>query len=298
MAVVRAIFVVLGVILAWFGYALGLGLQTIIVAVIPVPLGFLKRNMAGRYKETGNFVFYPHQDLVVVGPFVMVSWAITFLNLWNVYGWNKLFVPAQVLGIIWMSTLLVTILMLGVRVNRVGVLVLFSLTLAASALPYLLREAGQDVTFIERAQQAVLDMPLKIDWGMPLFSAVFLGLGLAVMYGWNRLDGRWLIGETGDVLTQVKFQAGGTIHPKDATQIELDYSCLLRRYLLFGMGDIILTSPGRVTRIHNVFFAAKVVLMLRRRWGVVDARMVREEPPRRGRAAAPVAETASATAGS
>lgn len=291
--VVKGIVAFLGWILWYVAYVVGQILLTLIVAVMPVPIGFLKRHMGGRYKQTGNFVFYPHQDLVVVGPLVMVSWAISFLNLWNSVGWNKLAVPSQALGVVWMSTLLITVLMLGVRVNRVGVVVLSSLAAVFFSIPYMLREAGQDTTMWERATQAVLSLPLKIDWGMPLFSGSFLGLGLAAMYFWNRLDGRWVIGDTGDNLTQIRFQAGGTIHPKDATEIELHYTCLLRRYLLFGMGDITLTTPGKpVTRITNVFFAGVVVTMLRRRWGVADARLVVEAPSRRTR------ETEAAAVGS
>jgi hypothetical protein len=107
-----------------------------------------------------------------------------------------------------------------------------------------------------------------------------LGILFVCVAAWRRLNDRWSLKPTGNYLEHENFQEKDRTISKGAKTFVAVYPCLLRRYLLFGFGDIeVRSSTGEkiIDRIEGVFFARHHAEVIKVRFGTTDTRSAEAE---------------------
>jgi len=164
------------------------------------------------------------------------------------------------------------IIVMGLQFTRVAVgflgagLVIFFLGL------WLIQALG-DVQIFRQIAGWFRKIPVLVEWGVPMVVSFVLGFTFVCVATWRRLNDRWTLRPTGNYLEHENFQERDRTISKGAKTFVAVYPCLLRRYLLFGFGNIEVRSSTGTTlidRIEGVFFAQKHADLIKYRFGTTD----------------------------
>jgi hypothetical protein len=236
-------------------------LGNFILVFVPLPIGFLRRKLAGRVTSSGDQEFYSHPNFVCTCHLVWVGWVVAAAGVYNQQAlprdWPQL--PVQWMSWLWVVVVVLTMLVMGLKFGRVA-----CGFLAAAATIAVLGITIAELkvqTPLTAAFLAVLgQIPMHLDWGVPMLTSLVLGLVFAAVATWQTVNDRWILPSRGHHIEHVIFQYRDRSISKGAKSFVAQFDCLVRRYLFFGYGDIeVRSSLGNtvVDRIEGVFFATQ-----------------------------------------
>lgn len=243
---------------------------------IPLPFGIFRRQLAGKIDRGGTLEFYSHPYFICTMHLIWIGWVMALGALYNEWAEANEYaqISSRLLTWPWLITLIVTFIMMGMRFGRVQVGFLVA-AVAVVGLTLALVETMGDVDIFEYIGQFLTDIRVRVDSGVPLVVSTVLGILFAGMAAWRRLNDRWSLKATGNYLDHENFQEKDRTISKGAKTFVAVYPCLLKRYLLFGYGDIeVRSSTGAklIDRIEGVLFAKHHAEIVKTRFGTTDTR--------------------------
>jgi len=248
---------------------------------VPLPFGIFKRQMAGKIDKQGTLEFYSHPNFICTLHLIWVGWLMTLGEVYNDYATahNFTLIDDRLLSWPWIFVLLLTVVVMGLRFGRVQIGFLIA-AIAVAGLGLALIEALGDVQIFAAIRDLLNKFKLKVEWGVPLVISFILGVLFVCVAAWRRLNDHWSLKPTGNYLEHENFQEKDRTISKGAKTFVAVYPCLLRRYLLFGFGDIeVRSSTGEkiIDRIEGVFFARHHAEIIKVRFGTTDTRAAEAE---------------------
>jgi hypothetical protein len=249
---------------------------------VPLPLAALQRTLSGRYRQGGTLEFYSHPSFVCTMHLVWLGWLVTAGALYDSYapahGWPQ--IPFRDLSWPWLAVLLVTILIMGLNFNRVAVALLCAVAVII-ALALALLQVWEHEPIYQSILWALHRIPVRLDWGVPFVVSLVLGITFVLTATWRRMNDRWILEAEGNFLQHATFQQKDVEIAKGFKTILAVYPCLIKRYLFFGLGNIVISPGGEdgPTVIEGVFFAKHHEHVIKHRFGTTDVHAVtdREE---------------------
>jgi hypothetical protein len=256
-------------------------LSSLLLVFLPVPLGPLHRKLVGRKRADGSVEFYSHPRVVCTSHLIWTGWLLAGVELYNRSDWAEQggTLATAPFCWLWLLTLVFTILVLGLQFGRVP----FAFVGFAAVIVVLLvciLDLATPLAPFKNVYLAIAHLPVTISWGVPLLTSLVLGLVFAAVATWQSWDDRWILPACGNYIEHVNFQQKDRNIPKGAKNFAAVFNCLVRRYLLFGYGDIeVRSSSGKLMlyRIEGVFFAAWHADLIKRRISSVDVSLDEHE---------------------
>lgn len=259
---------------------------------IPMPISIFKRQLAGFTREDGDMEFYSHPNFVCTMHLIWVGWLVTLGALYNDFAsqpgreWHE--IPPGWLGWPWLFVLTLTIIVMGLRFARVAVGFLVAcITIVLLGLG--LTQALSDVELFKQISEVLGRVKVNVDSGVPMVVSLVLGLVFVSVAAWRRMNDRWILKPTGNYLEHENFQEKDRTIAKGAKTFVAVFPCLVRRYLMFGFGDIEVRSSTGTTlidRIEGCFFASRHADVIKFRFSTTDIMMAQDEEVEEEEAAA------------
>lgn len=243
---------------------------------VPLPFGIFRRQLAGRVNREGTLEFYSHPNFICTMHLIWIGWVMTLGELYNDWAtenghWT---LDPRVLSWPWIVALLLTLIIMGLQFGRVQIGFLIA-GIVVSVLGLALIQVLGDVAIFATLKSMLGKVKVGVQWGVPLATSAVLGFLYASMAAWRRLNDLWSLKRTGNYLEHENFQEKDRTISKGAKTFVAVYPCLLRRYLLFGFGDIeVRSSTGEkiIDRIEGVLFARHHAEIIKTRFGTTDTR--------------------------
>jgi hypothetical protein len=263
----------------------------IIVIFLPIPVSYLaKKQLAFRdfHSEdgTGQLEFYSQPNFVTTIHLIWVGWVVGAFGLYNhiVLGAENIpeFSERLMAGLswFWLLVLCLTVLVMGIQFGRVASGFLLT-TIVIIVMATLLWEQIGEVEIIKSAAAQAKKIDVTLGWGVPMVVSAVLGLTMLLSSIWQQLDDRWIVAHQGNFLEHENFQQKDRTIQKGAKTFIHSWPCLLRRFLLFGYGEIqVKDSRGmtEVERIEGIFWAKTVSELLKSKFQTTDVSIsVQEE---------------------
>ncbi|GAB4149160.1 MAG: hypothetical protein Tsb009_23310 [Planctomycetaceae bacterium] len=248
---------------------------------LPIPISLFRRQLAGRIDKEGTMEFYSHPNFICTMHLIWVGWIVTLGAFYNDYAAEHNFTQIEpgVLTWPWITVLLITIIVMGLQFGRIQVGFLIA-ALAVTGLGLGLLQVMADIAIFRSLRNMIHRIPVLVQWGVPFAVSFVLGALFVAVAAWRRLNDRWSLRASGNYLEHENFQEKDRTISKGAKTFVAVFPCLLRRYLLFGFGDIeVRTSTGSkiVDRIEGVFFARAHSEVIKNRFGTTDTRHAEAE---------------------
>ena len=249
-------------------------LSTAALTFCPLPIGPMSRKLVGGVDSRAEFEFFSHPNLMLTTHLIIVGWLI------GLSAWCEPYFIAQfgvrlspaVLGWCWTITLLLTILVLSLRFDRIvcGYIVAVVTILA---LTFWLVQIGIQLPVWATIGTGVHRLPIHVGWGLPVATSTVLGLIFAGVASWQSVNSCWRVRATGNYLERISFENRDEVFARGGKNFVAVYDCLLRRWLFFGFGAIEIrgaSSHKLWYRIEGVYFASRVADELTRRPFIPD----------------------------
>ena len=246
----------------------------------PKLIGIFKSQLAGRRTEEG-LEFYSHPNFVCTMHLIWIGWLVTLGALirqhFDPQGLNQTW--DYILSWPWLVVLTLTIIVMGLHFSRIAVgfltagMIIFFLLIG-------LVQALSDVELVHGIADVLKKIPVLVQWGVPMVVSFVLGFTFVCVATWRRMNDCWSLKVSGNYLEHENFQEKDRTISKGAKTFVAVYPCLLRRYLLFGFGDIeVRSSTGEhlIDKIDGVFFARKHADIITDWFGTTDVRLVSED---------------------
>jgi len=178
----------------------------------------------------------------------------------------------------WLFVLCVTILVMGIQFGRVASGFLLATVMILVLSTYLLQQVS-DVELLATIKKNLHGIELELGWGIPLVISSVLGITMLLNSIWQQLDDRWIVAHKGNFLEHENFQHKDRTIQKGAKTFIHSWPCLVKRFLLFGYGEIeVRDSRGQtmIAEIKGVIRAISVSNELKRRFETTDIRQFDE----------------------
>jgi hypothetical protein len=172
----------------------------------------------------------------------------------------------------WLFVLCVTVLVMGIQFGRVASGFLLT-TIVIIVMATLLWEQIGEVEIIKSAKIQAEKIDVTLGWGVPMVVSAVLGLTMLLSSIWQQLDDRWIVAHQGNFLEHENFQQKDRTIQKGAKTFIHTWPCLLRRFLLFGFGEIEVKDSRGITeveRIEGIFWAKTVSELLKSKFQTTD----------------------------
>lgn len=240
----------------------------------PLPIGLFRRQLAGVTNDVGELQFFSHPNFVCTMHLIWVGWLVTLGEFYNQYAaeHNYSQIPSGFLSWPWLFVLTVTIIVMGLQFARVAVGFLIA-AIVIIGLALILSETLSDVAVFHTMHETLKRIPVTVAWGVPMVVSLILGLVFVSVASWRRMNDCWSLQARGNYLEHENFQEKDRTISKGAKTFVAVFPCILRRYLLFGFGDIeVRSSTGTtlVDRIEGVFYARHHADIIKNRFAVTD----------------------------
>lgn len=240
----------------------------------PLPIGLFRRQLAGRTDDHGELQFFSHPDFVCTMHLIWVGWLVTLGEFYNQYASDHQFtqIPNGFLSWPWLFVLTVTLIVMGLQFARVAVGFLIA-AIVITGLILFLSETLSEVAVFHAIHDVLKKIPVTVDWGVPMVVSLVLGLVFVSMASWRRMNDCWSLKARGNYLEHENFQEKDRTISKGAKTFVAVFPCILRRYLLFGYGNIEVrssTGTSLVDRIEGVFYARHHADIIKNRFSVTD----------------------------
>lgn len=254
-------------------------LRSLIVVFLPLPLpGLAKKQLSFVKPDQGELKFIPQQPLVATMHVIWIGWLVGACTLYNHLVSDESFhLSAPIInGLewLWIAAILLTILMMGLDFGRVAFGFLVAV-IAVSVLSVLLYEQVGDVEIVKQTSDSLKTVDVELGWGVPLIVSGVLGVCLMISSTWQQLNDRWAVAFQGNFLEHENFAAKDLTIQKGAKTFIHSWPCLVKRFLLFGYGEIeVRDSRGQtmIAEIKGVIGALSVSNELKHRFESTDVR--------------------------
>jgi len=255
----------------------------IIVIFLPIPVSYIARKQLA-FRDfhaedgTGQLEFFSQPNFVTTIHLIWVGWVVGVCGLYNrfVAGAEKIpEIPQPVMdgmSWFWLFVLCVTVLVMGIQFGRVASGFLLT-TVVIIVMATLLWEQVGDVEIIKSTKMQAEKIDVTLGWGVPMVVSAILGLTMLLSSIWQQLDDRWIVAHQGNFLEHENFQQKDRTIQKGAKTFIHTWPCLLRRFLLFGYGEIEVRDSRGVTeveRIEGIFWAKTVSELLKSKFQTTD----------------------------
>ena len=261
----------------------------LVVIFLPIPIRQVARNQLA-YREIraedgsgeSRFEFYSQPNIVATVHLIWVGWAVAGCQLFNKVVMEDYRLSEQFTrGVIWfwLFVLCVTILVMGIQFGRVASGFLLATVMILVLSTYLLQQVS-DVELLATIKKNLHGIELELGWGIPLVISLVLGITMLLNSIWQQLDDRWIVAHKGNFLEHENFQHKDRTIQKGAKTFVHSWPCLIRRWLLFGYGEIeVRDSRGlsEVERIEGIFWARHVSELLKSRFETTDVSVAMSE---------------------
>ncbi len=235
--------------------------HALMLAFVPYPIGPLTRlfgyqdrpNGAGirlQFCTLGNFVCMCH--------LILAGWGVGLLaiidSLIRPHGY---WVPLGLAVWAWLAVLITTVAVLAFRVDRYVLFLLVSWVVTMGLLTLVVELISQ-LPLIGAILFIMVQIPVAIEWGVPVLISCSLGLLYAGAVTWAQLNDVWSVPkELSNEIHHNNFERRDRSIYRPGRTFVADFPCLLRKYLFFGYGNIeIRSSAGRrMDLIEGVVFA-------------------------------------------
>ena len=178
----------------------------------------------------------------------------------------------------WIVAICLTVLMLGLDFGRVAFGFLIAVILV-SVLSVLLYEQVGEVEIVKQTVESLKQVDVELGWGVPIIVSGVLGISLMISSTWQQLNDQWEVAHQGNFLEHENFAAKDLTIQKGAKTFIHSWPCLVKRFLLFGYGEIeVRDSRGQtmIAEIKGVIRAISVSNELKRRFETTDIRQFDE----------------------
>ena len=246
---------------------------------IPLPIGIFRRQLAGKAVEGDSMEFYSHPDFVCTMHLIWVGWLVTLGVFYNNVVEEKWQIPDNYLSWPWLFVLTITLIVMGLQFSRVVVGFLLA-AIALSGMGLFLIQALKDFPVFEYIAKKMDQIPVIVEWGVPMVVSLVLGITFVCVATWRRMNDCWSLKAHGNYLEHENFQEKDRTISKGAKTFVAVFPCLLRRYLFFGYGNIEVRSSTGTTLIDlidGVFFARYHADIIKFRFGTTDVSLGAEE---------------------
>ncbi|HAB14401.1 MAG TPA: hypothetical protein DCE47_22180 [Planctomycetaceae bacterium] len=253
----------------------------LIVVFLPIPVRFLARKQLAFVvdkNDSNRLEFFSQPNLVTAIHMIWVGWLVGACALYNHLQTNEDYQLTQsvIHGLewVWIVVLCLTILVMGIQFGRVAAGFLLT-SIVIFILSVLLYEQMGEVEILNKAQGLLEGVDVALGWGVPILVSLVLGVTMLFSSIWQQLDDRWTVAQQGNFLEHENFQQKDRTIQKGAKTFIHSWPCLLRRFLLFGFGEIeVRDSRGQtaIERIEGVFWAKGVSERLKSRFESTDVR--------------------------
>lgn len=253
----------------------------LIVVFLPIPVKFLARKQLAFVvdkTDKNRLEFFSQPNLVTAIHVIWVGWLVGACALYNHLQTNENYQLTQsvIHGLewAWIVVLCLTILVMGIQFGRVAAGFLLT-SIVILILSVLLYEQMGEVQIINQTKGILEKVDVELGWGVPIIVSLVLGVTMLFSSIWQQLDDRWTVAQQGNFLEHENFQQKDRTIQKGAKTFIHSWPCLLRRFLLFGFGEIeVRDSRGQtaIERIEGVFWAKGVSERLKSRFESTDVR--------------------------
>ena len=179
----------------------------------------------------------------------------------------------------WIVAICLTVLMMGLDFGRVAFGFLIAVILV-SVLSVLLYEQVGEVQLVNQAVESLKKIDVELGWGVPIIVSGVLGVSMMISSTWQQLNDQWEVAHQGNFLEHENFAAKDLTIQKGAKTFIHSWPCLVKRFLLFGYGEIeVRDSRGQtmIVEIKGVIGAYFVSNELKRRFETTDVSLSRDE---------------------
>ncbi|MBS0202897.1 MAG: hypothetical protein JSS49_08375 [Planctomycetes bacterium] len=240
----------------------------------PIPIGPMRRRLAGGVNQQGDLEFYSHPNFVCCCHVIWIGWLATVAGIYNEHAAEFAMWPLPVnwLNGLWLVAVILTLLVSGLKFDRIAC----GFLLAGTIIVVLLAVVLENLTRLSIRGLGwgwLRNIPLQLSWGVPCLTSLILGVVFVAVATWQSLNDRWILPSVGSYIEHVNFQQRDRSIARGAKSFIACFDCLLRRYLLFGYGDIeVRSATGNtiVDRIEGVFFATWHAERMKRRLAITD----------------------------
>ena len=247
------------------------------VVFLPIPMtGLAKRQLAFTKPEKGALRFVPQQPLIATMHVIWIGWLVGACTLYNhLVDDQKLHLSDSVINgfeWLWIGAICLTVLMMGLDFGRVAFGFLIAGAIVA-VLSVLLYEQVGEVELVKQVAESLKKIDVELGWGVPIIVSGVLGVSMMVSSTWQQLNDQWEVAHQGNFLEHENFAAKDLTIQKGAKTFIHSWPCLVKRFLLFGYGEIeVRDSRGQtmIAEIKGVIGAYFVSNELKTRFETTD----------------------------
>jgi hypothetical protein len=271
----------------------GLLLRGLVVVFLPIPVkGLAKQQLSytspprgesgkrdKRGERGGALRFVPQQPLVATMHVIWIGWLVGAGTLYNhlVDDQNLHLSDSVINGLewVWIGAICLTVLMMGLDFGRVAFGFLIAVTVVA-VLSVLLYEQVGEVELVKQVAESLKKIDVELGWGVPIIVSAVLGVSMMISSTWQQLNDQWEVAHQGNFLEHENFAAKDLTIQKGAKTFIHSWPCLVKRFLLFGYGEIeVRDSRGQtmIAEIKGVIGAYFVSNELKKRFQTTDVEL-------------------------
>lgn len=175
--------------------------------LVPLPLGPLRSKLVGRFNTDSGVEFYSHPPFILTCHLIWLGWLVTLLGLYNLAAISNAWwiIPMDLFNWLWVLAVLCTIIVLGLEFNRVACGFLAAGVVIAGLLGMIL-EAQVHFPLSETFYKIASEIPVVIEWGVPLMVSLVLGALFTGVATCQRLNDRWRLPSVGNYIEHLNFQ--------------------------------------------------------------------------------------------
>ena len=141
--------------------------------------------------------------------------------------------------------------MMGLDFGRVAFGFLIAVTLVA-VLSVLLYEQVGEVELVTQVAESLKKIDVELGWGVPIIVSGGLGVSMMISSTWQQLNDQWEVAHQGNFLEHENFAAKDLTIQKGAKTFIHSWPCLVKRFLLFGYGEIEVRDSRGQTMIAEI----------------------------------------------
>ena len=256
-------------------------LRSVIIVFLPLPVWPSKRLLSGGIREGGELRFPSLRPFMLWGPLVTMGWLTAggeWINQWADESGKNFHISDGWLVWPWVIVLIVTMFATGDNFNKeklgtvTAVLVILLMFFWGAQQKWGLSIFGTVGNWLK-------EMPIDVKWGVPFITSLLGGIWLAITTAWQNTNDVWSQDAQGNNFEHHNFEENDVTYSKGAKTFAVEFPCLLKKWLYFRYGYVLVVSHdgSRIYhRVGPVFFAGTKKRILTERFSVTKTSGVEE----------------------
>lgn len=260
---------------------LGWLLRSVIIVFLPLPVWPSKRLLSGGLRENGELRFPVLRPFMLWGGLVAMGWLTAcgeWINQWAATNEKSFHISDAWLVWPWLLALVVTMFATGDNFNKekLGtVAAVFVIVLAF----FWGAQQKWGVSIFGAVGSWLGDVPVEVKWGVPFIVSLVGGIWLAITVAWQNTNDVWSQDAQGNNFEHHNFEENDVTYSKGAKTFAVEFPCLLKKWLYFRYGYVLVVSHDGARIYHRVgpvFYAGTKKRILTARFSVTKTSAVDE----------------------